>query len=396
MKTHRVLLPLVAILGLASCGEPATSPLDSSEELLARRAEPTRMYDLGTLGGAESYAWDINDVGVVVGTSETSDGWQHAFRWTKEGGMEDLGTLGGANSAAVGINKRGFIAGTSLDAAHVTHLVMWDPNGGIVDLGVPPGEVRPFDINDHNHIVGEYFPDGYVYEPSIFYWTPKLGFGRYPWVVDLITVGGMNNQGDVVGGFCCGKAEWLSGIFFLPRGQEFVDLGGGLTNYSAAATAINNRRVIVGWDESNPDLPSVPYSIAPFRWTPKRGYELLGAPDDIRYGSAYALNDRGEIVGGTVRDDGSQTAFHWAEEVGMVDIGPGYPAAINERSQIVGVSSVFGGVRHATLWIGTKGVPLINGGSGASQQLWIPPDDCFANPMTARSKSTLLRCIANK
>ena len=68
----------------------------SAEAQTAYEYEP---IDLGTLGGEESWAQDINNRGQVVGYSETADGDLHAFLWEK-GVMTDLGTLGGDFSSA--------------------------------------------------------------------------------------------------------------------------------------------------------------------------------------------------------------------------------------------------------------------------------------------------------
>jgi probable HAF family extracellular repeat protein len=52
------------------------------------------IVDLGTLGGNESFAYDTNERGQVVGWSDTDSGSLHAVLW-EAGTMQDLGTLGG-------------------------------------------------------------------------------------------------------------------------------------------------------------------------------------------------------------------------------------------------------------------------------------------------------------
>lgn len=90
-----------------------------------------RITDLGTLGGLESEAAAVNDMGQVVGWADTkrkdSKGCAvgHAFVW--EGGkMSDLGTLpGGKRSEAVAINDRGHIVGWSESRNGNVHAVLW-------------------------------------------------------------------------------------------------------------------------------------------------------------------------------------------------------------------------------------------------------------------------------
>jgi probable HAF family extracellular repeat protein len=71
--------------------------------------------DLGTLGGTNSVARDINADGVIVGEAQLADGSFHAFRYTA-GTMVDLNTLLPASSgwellSANAINNRGEIVG---------------------------------------------------------------------------------------------------------------------------------------------------------------------------------------------------------------------------------------------------------------------------------------------
>lgn len=76
------------------------------------------MEDLGTLGGSNSYAFGINDLGQVTGTATTAgDRVFHAYRFTGAPGaagvMEDLGTLGGGFSGGQAINNAGQVVGGS-------------------------------------------------------------------------------------------------------------------------------------------------------------------------------------------------------------------------------------------------------------------------------------------
>jgi probable HAF family extracellular repeat protein len=90
--------------------------------------------DLGTLGGTNAYARGINDVGDIIGFSNTvGDTFTHATLWTGNS-IVDLGTLGGSNSQALGINNGGQIVGfanTAFDAQQ--HATLWK-NGSATDL----------------------------------------------------------------------------------------------------------------------------------------------------------------------------------------------------------------------------------------------------------------------
>ena len=78
------------------------------------------LTDLGTLGGAISSAFAINDVGATVGFSRTSDNSVHATLWDGDG-ITDLNTYlddesmnaGWILEYAYGINDNGWIVGNA-------------------------------------------------------------------------------------------------------------------------------------------------------------------------------------------------------------------------------------------------------------------------------------------
>ncbi|MEW8660359.1 MAG: hypothetical protein AB2603_18775 [Candidatus Thiodiazotropha endolucinida] len=88
--------------------------------------DPTTVIDLGTLGGDNSEARDINDDRVIVGHSDTASGETVAFIWHTDFGMQSLGTLGGANSRAYAINSMGQIVGESETDAGEVHATLWN------------------------------------------------------------------------------------------------------------------------------------------------------------------------------------------------------------------------------------------------------------------------------
>src|SRR5262249_18083159 len=102
------------IVGWASTTTPA--PTADGVTHVAFLHDGSGMENLGTLGGAWSEAYGINESGEIVGISETDVGThsgfpeQHAFAW-RRGVMRDLGSLAGGFAAAWDINDRGDIVG---------------------------------------------------------------------------------------------------------------------------------------------------------------------------------------------------------------------------------------------------------------------------------------------
>lgn len=95
--------------------------------------------DLGLLPGSTgsgSDAFDLNENGTVVGSSEISPGQERAFVWNPGSGMQpiaDPNTLGGFSSANA-IGPGGTIVGTSIDGSNVQRAIIREPGKPIVDL----------------------------------------------------------------------------------------------------------------------------------------------------------------------------------------------------------------------------------------------------------------------
>ena len=119
------------------------------------------IIELGSLGGGATGAAMVNDVGQVVGRSNTAEGLTHAFLW-ENGIMIDLGTMGAQTSEAVGINNSGQIVGTNRKEEGSIRAIRWIDQVPSA-LPTPPGvqTATVSGINDSGQILGKIrFTDG--------------------------------------------------------------------------------------------------------------------------------------------------------------------------------------------------------------------------------------------
>lgn len=228
------------------------------------------LADLGTLGGPDSSALDINDAGQIVGWSYTSyDAGlsgvpdTHPFVW-QDGTMTDLGSpLGGTFAAATLINQNGQIAGvanTTGDAE--VHAVVWDSDLTAHDCG-----------------------------------TLGSDYGHPDW---------MNESGDIVG--FSRTADQLGRAFVCwHTNHQMTDLGIIGNDPESEATGINSQGVIIGgdFDRNSGDLRG---------WVSDQGGPITDLNTLIRNAHglqvivANTINDRGTIAANAVTRKGEEHA----------------------------------------------------------------------------------------
>jgi probable HAF family extracellular repeat protein len=148
--------------------------------------------DLGTLGGQRRAALGVNDAGQVVGFSNTTSiGYDHAFLWDSQNGMQDLGTLPGSLvSAARGINASGLVVGESEVLGH-WQAVVWDSQNGIRDIGGHSFRSNAVGVNDAGQVVGSMNNDAFLYDGGTLTDLGSLG--------GVAVANAINDAGIIVG-----------------------------------------------------------------------------------------------------------------------------------------------------------------------------------------------------
>jgi probable HAF family extracellular repeat protein len=113
-------------------------------------AEP---LDLGTLGGGNAEALGINEAGDVAGISENAMGQSVAFLWRAGSGMVDI--LSGDTGGAWDVNDVGQVVGSHVVDGNSVAFV-WSEAQGVTNLWstAPPELLRASSVNDLGEIVG--------------------------------------------------------------------------------------------------------------------------------------------------------------------------------------------------------------------------------------------------
>lgn len=301
-------------------------------------AQTYTVTNIGTLGGNDSVALSINDLGEVVGYSKTADGEVHAFRYFR-GALFDLSTLGGKESYAYVITNSGILLGDSKTSEGILRPFMGAPNSPLLNLGDDPhvfssargsnnvGQVVGFKVVTDEH--------GQSHKRAYLYTTNRT--------IDLGTFGGkqsdaiaINDAGQVVGHL---YTEYHDGqkravLYHASKVVEIGTFGGNVST----GEAINSAGQVVGYAA----LPGGDQRAFLFAHGKMKN---LGTLQGGTQSFAFGVDDRGRVVGASDAKDSPLRAFIYSDGV-MQDLNKLIPAdsgwllteakGINYSGQIVG------------------------------------------------------------
>jgi probable HAF family extracellular repeat protein len=215
------------------------------------------------LGGRDSGANAINDLGQVVGNASDSSGVNHAFLYSG-GSMSALS--GGSSMQANGINNSGTIVGSMfVTTPDDSYMHAYSLSGGTLsDLGtLSYGDgSRAFAVNNHGTVVGAAanvfngFPNR-PEDPFIFQGGVMTGLGNLggPWSAAT----SINDYGQVVGFLGVSSlpgdpGEIYPTTAFLYANGEMTVFGGTTPAWSSLAYDINNLGQVVGAFRPEPGI----------------------------------------------------------------------------------------------------------------------------------------------
>ena len=295
----------------------------------------------------------VNNLGHVVGSLQR-DGRSQAVLWT-DGELVLLeGLSENGESRATDLNDAGVIVGSADDAEGRERAIRWI-DGTPEDLGTLGGqEATALGINQAGQIVGvsetEGDLQGFLWNDGTLTALPPGPDAGFAYAEDI------NDLGVVVG--------WSAGGAIAQDATVWVD--GVPTKlpslaYEAAASAINNRGEIVGGS-----FPDFVESARAVRWVDGI-VEDLPMPGDAEFSSADDINDRGHIAGFSL----GTTVWRGRKFRSVDTVGQG--RGTNLRGDVVGRRDL-----GPFLW--RKRAPDID---------WArPPRDAPATPPSAAASST--------
>ncbi len=253
--------------------------------------------------------------------------------------VRDVGSLPGYSlSEALGINAAGQIVGTSRDGESQSRPFLW-ADGVMTDLGTLGGSRGSANaISNTGLIVGE-SEDAYR-TMHAFVWENGVMTDLGPGVAFAV-----NDQRQAVGcGFPTSPAPPCHAVLW--QNGQVTDLG-TVGGHSGSAYGINNAGQVVGSSLSTDGFMHA------FLW---RGGTMtdLGGLSGYQFSVAWDINDAGQVVGSSYGADGITHAVLW-ESGGVRDLGNVGGRAttafgINDAGQVVGMSISSDDQIDAFLW----------------------------------------------
>lgn len=275
-------------------------------------AQTYNVVNLGTLGGSNSEAYGLNDLGEVVGYSVFSgDPSRKAFKWTQQTGMQQLfGYQSEGEDNARGINNSGVVVGSASEGSWTT-AARWTPGQFTQGISFPGNSHRGLDINDSGNVAGIYYSN----------LTAQGGFvmGNQAWTMPLAQnqEGSMavkiNDNNFMVGYRFSDVWEETEAVMWDPFSgvTSLIDFGG-----DTVANGINNQNRVTGRSNyANSDISHA------YFWSQDTGMISIHTQASWESSTGEAISDDGTIVGAMYNDQALVgTAFIWTAQTGMQNI----------------------------------------------------------------------------
>jgi probable HAF family extracellular repeat protein len=293
--------------------------------LLAGAAAAQSITGVGFLdGGNRSVAYGMSPDGVAVVGWGTSSSGNHAFRWTRAGGISDLGPMpGGSDSFAFAASNGGAVVVGYGDTSTGTLAWHWTAEEGMQTLGTLGGNLS------YARAVS---PDGTIIVGGSSPVTTSTNLRVFRWTQDT----GMQNLGGLVPGNYYSMAEGISADGTVITGLSDNSFGFRAFRWTAAGGMVDlgwqNGWPTQGWNISGDGNTVVGYGGSVNgslcnRWTQGTGIQPLGVLDGFVYSYNYAANQDGsKIVGSSgLGNPGYYHAHMWTQATGLVDLNTYLP-----------------------------------------------------------------------
>ena len=306
----------IAVTAAAAMPAAATAPTLS-------RVDTGQLIPLASLGGGESWAVQMNEIGDIVGGStDARQDWRPAVWWH---GRRSATALGVDRASPSAISDKGHIVGRLWDSGA---LFLWR-RGTVTYLRKPTGtDLEVAAVNDRDQVVGTaYHQNGtsraFLWQRGRFTLFP-VPRGASSTAVDI------NNRGQIAGVVARRDAQQAA-LWQQGRMIELGTLGGS----ASTPVAINDRGQVIG--NSTIKKSSAEH---PFLWQHGRMTDLL-AGTTARGGRVYDLSDTAMMTGSVDQGDGHDRPVLWRAGR-MIELGvPGYSGigmAVNDRGDVAGFS----------------------------------------------------------